>query len=59
LGGDLDGCDSLVSGISGIQDYPLLAQTLLERGIEHSVVYDIFWNNALGVMAHAVRNNKK
>ena len=59
LGGDLDGCNSLVSGISGIQDYPLLAQTLLERGIEHSVVYDIFWNNALGVMAHAVRNNKK
>ncbi len=59
LGGDLDGCDTLVSGFRGVQDYPLLAKTLLERGVTDSTIYDIFWNNALGVMAHAVRNNKK
>ena len=59
LGGDLDGCDTLISGFSGVQDYPVLAQTLLNRGVDESVVFDIFWNNALGVISHAVRNNKK
>ncbi len=50
LGGDLDGCDVLVDGFSGIQDYPKLAQHLLARGLDESMVKDIFWNNALGVM---------
>lgn len=59
LGGDLDGCDSLPSGFEGVQDYPLLAQKLLQRGLEEHTVRDIFWNNALGVMKYAVRNNKK
>lgn len=50
LGGDLDGCDTLVKNFNGIQDYPVLAQHLLSRGISEETVMDIFWNNALGVI---------
>lgn len=50
LGGDLDGCDALAQGISGVQDYNLLADRLLARGLDEKTVYNIFWNNALGVM---------
>ncbi len=50
LGGDLDGCDTLPSGFSGIQDYPMLAQVLLDRGLSSATVHNIFWNNAMGVM---------
>lgn len=49
LGGDLDGCDSLPEGVRGIQDYPALADRLLERGLSEDMVYNIFWNNALEV----------
>lgn len=59
LGGDLDGCDSLVSGFSGVQDYPALANRMLELGIDHQTVEDIFWNNALGVIQNAVSDHKK
>ena len=50
LGGDLDGCNPLVSGFEGVQDYPKLAQRLLERGLDKQTVHRIFWDNALGVM---------
>lgn len=50
LGGDLDGCDELPAGFAGVQDYPKLADKLLERGLSESNLMDIFWNNALGVM---------
>lgn len=50
LGGDLDGCDQLPKGFDGVQDYPKLAQRLLERGLDEKTVYNIFWNNAMGVM---------
>lgn len=59
LGGDLDGCDCLPHGFSGVQDYPSFAQELLNRGLDEKTVYNIFWNNALGVMDIAVRNNAK
>ena len=49
LGGDLDGCEALVQGFSGVQDYPLLAAKLLERGLSEENVFNIFWNNALEV----------
>ena len=49
LGSDFDGCDRLPIGIHGIQDYPKIAQRLLERGLSEATVYDIFWNNALEV----------
>lgn len=50
LGGDLDGCDPLPNGFSGVQDYPKLAELLLKYGLDNKMVYDIFWNNAVGVM---------
>lgn len=59
LGGDLDGCDKLPSGFDGVQSYPALAQTLLDCGVGHDIVENIFWNNAMGVMKHAVRNYQK
>ena len=50
LGGDLDGCDELTGGISGIQDYPKMAKVLLRRGLTEKMVRRIFWDNALEVL---------
>ncbi len=50
LGGDLDGCSPLAEGIYGLQDYPRLAQRLLERGLPEPIIHKIFWENAIGVM---------
>ena len=50
LGADFDGCERLPTGISGVQDYPKVAECLLARGYSENTVYNIFWNNALGVM---------
>ena len=49
LGGDLDGCESLPEGFTGIDCYPRLAEALLNRGIPEETVRDIFWNNAISV----------
>jgi len=59
LGGDLDGCDTLPAGFAGIQDYPKLAEELKRRGMSIDMIMDVFWNNALGVIRNALRNNKK
>lgn len=50
LGGDLDGCDRLPDGFNGIQDYPNLAEKLLQLGLSEKTIKNIFWNNALEVM---------
>ena len=50
LGGDLDGCESLPKGFFGVESYPDLADMLLFRGLSEDNMYDIYWNNALGVM---------
>lgn len=50
LGGDLDGCDVLPQGFTGINSYNALAECLLKRGVDEKTVYDIYWNNAIGVM---------
>ena len=50
LGGDLDGCEVIPAGFTGVQDYPKLSGRLLERGLDEQTVRNIFWNNALGVM---------
>ena len=50
LGADLDGCDELPKGFDGIQSYPAMAKRLLERGVDEKLLYNIYWNNALGVM---------
>lgn len=59
LGGDLDGVDAMSEGFTGVQDYPAMAQRLLNRGVGESIIRDIFWNNAIEVMERAVCNNKK
>ena len=59
LGGDLDGCDELPEGFVGIQSYNALADRLLERGLDEKTIRDIYWNNTMGVMDRAVRNNQK
>lgn len=50
LGSDFDGMNRLPTGISGIQDYPLLADRLAARGLSDDSIYNIFWNNAWGVI---------
>ena len=50
LGADLDGCETLPEGFTGIESYPALADKLLERGLTEATVMDIFWNNAMGVI---------
>lgn len=50
LGGDLDGCEELPKGFNGVQDYPVMAQKLLESGLRENDLLNIYWNNALGVM---------
>lgn len=50
LGGDLDGCESLVDGFGGVQSYPDLARSMLEHEIPEAIIEKIFWKNALGVI---------
>lgn len=50
LGADFDGTDILPAGITGIQDYPKLAERLSQRGLSDETIGNIFWNNALGVI---------
>ena len=45
LGGDLDGCEALAVGFSGVQDVAKLYQALEERGYPQTLLEDIFWNN--------------
>ena len=50
LGGDLDGCETLSKGFSGVESYPDLADRLQLHGLSEDNLHDIYWNNALGVM---------
>lgn len=50
LGGDLDGCDTLPEGFEGVQSYPALVEAMIRRGMNLNTIYDICWNNAIGVM---------
>ena len=59
LGGDLDGCDSLPAGFTGIESYPMIAQKLLAAGVGQRIVENIYWNNAMGVLKNAVCDHKK
>lgn len=59
LGGDLDGVERTPLGFEGVQSWPLLAQRLLERGMDEKTVQNIYWNNAIGVMKRAVCNHSK
>jgi len=57
LGGDLDGVEKLPNGFLGVQSWPVLAQRLMQRGMDEKTVMDIYWNNAIGVMKRAVRHH--
>lgn len=59
LGGDLDGVDAMPRGFEGVQDWPQLAERLMQRGMDERTVRNIFWHNAIGVMERAVCNHKK
>ena len=45
LGGDLDGCEALAAGMTGMQDVPKLYEALQARGYGDALLEDIFWNN--------------
>ena len=59
LGGDLDGISQMPEGFEGIQSWPVLAQRLIDRGLDAQTVRNIYWNNAVGVMERAVCNYTK
>lgn len=50
LGSDMDGVTYLPAGFDGVQDYPKIADRLLQRGLSEESVENIFWNNAVGVI---------
>ena len=45
LGGDLDGCDRLPKGFSGIKDYEKLASCLEHKGFSCETIQDIYSNS--------------
>lgn len=45
LGGDLDGIEFMPAGITGIESYPLLAESLLAAGLTAAQVEKICWRN--------------
>ena len=50
LGGDLDGCDTLGGGITGVQDYPTLYAALAARGYDSALLQALFSDNWLRVL---------
>ena len=50
LGGDLDGCDTLGGGITGVQDYPTLYAAIKARGYDAALLQDLFADNWLRVL---------
>ena len=50
LGADFDGCDSLVQGIGGVQDIPVLWNYLAEKGYSEKLLNKLFWENWLRIM---------
>ena len=59
LGGDLDGCETIPAGFTGVNSYNALADRLLERGLDEKTIRNIYWHNTMGVMDRAVRIHKK
>lgn len=59
LGGDLDGCEALPQGFGDVRGYDPLAQRLMQRGLDEQMMMDLYWNNAMGVMDHALHIHKK
>lgn len=54
LGGDLDGCDTLPEGFSGVEDYEKLAEALSSRGFEEEIMQEIFSDSLLKVVKRCI-----
>ena len=54
LGGDLDGCDTLPEGFSGVEDYEKLAEALSSRGFEEEIMQEIFSDSLLKVVKQCI-----
>ena len=50
IGGDLDGCEALATGMQGVQDVPKLYAALQARGYSEALLEDIFWNNLRSIL---------
>ena len=51
LGADLDGCEALAGGMTGVQDMPLLWDALRKHGCDTALLEDLFYNNLLRIIA--------
>ena len=51
LGGDLDGCNRLPAGFTGVESWPLLYEALLRRNTPEDLVRDLFFNNLMRVVS--------
>ena len=47
VGGDLDGCDVLPTGFTGVENYNDLGRWLMQQGLEEETVCSVFNNNAV------------
>ena len=47
IGGDLDGCEKLPTGFTGIQNWNDLGRWLMQQGVEEETVNNVFNNNAV------------
>lgn len=47
IGGDLDGCDRLPTGFTGVQSWNDLGRYLMQQGLEEELVCSVFNNNAV------------
>lgn len=45
LGGDLDGCEALAAGMTGVESVAALYDALARRGCGEDLLADLFWNN--------------
>lgn len=54
LGGDLDGCERLPDGFSGLQDYEALAQHMRLRGFCEDDIHSVFSDSLLKVVKQCV-----
>jgi len=54
LGGDLDGISSMPAGIEGIQDYPKIAQSLLDASLTKAQVEKVCYRNSKRVFCEVL-----
>ena len=54
LGGDLDGCDVLPEGFTGVDSYEQLGRTLEEKKLAASVIENIFSESLLKVVKQCI-----